>query len=269
MEITKLFKKPKFRRCSIYFYQQHRSVTEVEKLSDISRTTIYNFFRVFKTTCSMGSRRVECYDPNYMETSGLTLKSTYYYFTPKLLVDWLKELSGLNAAEANFLSWLFQNKRMDEFLRSADSWYTVVQRVGIALGFPAHFQKMMDMYPGISPVELETIIDKPLERNKTRKGRRKRTDRLKSVRDISPNKSKVATIVTGYPEDMFARFQKTKEMVNGFFKFVMDSPEVARSSYEKLSKATFPFEVGNPITNLWGFLGMFAGLFAAVDRMRE
>ncbi len=128
------------------------------------------------------------------------------------------------------------------------------------------------MYPEISLAELrKTIIDNPLERNKTRKERKERTDLLKSVRDISPNKSKreVAAIVAECSKDGFAGIRKTGEMVDGFFKFVLDSPEVARLSCEKLSKATFPFEVGNPITNLWGFLEMFADLLATVDRMRE
>lgn len=264
LKIPELFEKLKFRKASIYFYQRPMSVTEVERISGVSRGTIYNFFRVFKITEYWGSRRVERYDPNYMESSGLTLRSTHYCFTPKLLVNWLGGLSSLNAAEIYFLFELFKNKMVDKFLRSADSWYAAVQRVGTILALPAHFQKTMEMYPKISPSELVRVItDKPMGR----RGRIKRPDLLKFVQIISTRpKRKAITTVAGYPEGRPAEIQ---EMVNSFFRFVLDSPEVARSSYEKLSKANFPFEAGNPITNLREFLGMLAGLLDAVDRMRK
>lgn len=84
-KVVELFENEKFRKVFVSILGQPKSVTEIERLTGVSRMTIYKFFEQFKEYIKLGF-------------SGFT-KDKPYYFDIEILVDYLSEVLQLTPEE--------------------------------------------------------------------------------------------------------------------------------------------------------------------------
>lgn len=120
-QVAQLFQNEKFRNISILFFNQPRSVTEVEKLSRVSRTTIYNFFDSFKVEAAPASRFSEIYDKKYIQVAPV-IGEKAYQFEPLLMIDWITEHIKLNEKEKEALSIFVNDPSINMALKKQSSW---------------------------------------------------------------------------------------------------------------------------------------------------
>ncbi|KXB07699.1 hypothetical protein AKJ51_00290 [candidate division MSBL1 archaeon SCGC-AAA382A20] len=137
-KIKKLFESSTFRKHSIYFYQEQKSVSEVTRESGVSRSTIYDHFDMLK--------KEGYYDSDYLLVKGGG-RDVPYKLTQKILVDWLDELLSLNRKERNLLNKIIQKEKVDSLLRSFSSWDAVIMMLGGLLTDAIFFEKKIEEIP--------------------------------------------------------------------------------------------------------------------------
>jgi hypothetical protein len=84
-KLVELFENEKFRKVFVSILGQPKSVTEIERLTEVSRMTIYKFFEECKKYIKLGF-------------AGFT-KEKPYYFDIDILVDYLSEVLQLTSEE--------------------------------------------------------------------------------------------------------------------------------------------------------------------------
>lgn len=127
-EVTELFKSKKFREASIHFFRERRSVTSVEELTGISRTTIYKFFKKFKATeITPSGREIEHYDEKYLNWRGTKEKN--YQFTQRLLADWLSAELDFSGKEKKALIKILNEEKVGKIIRDSESWEVVIAKI--------------------------------------------------------------------------------------------------------------------------------------------
>lgn len=207
-EIIQLFKKPKFREHSIYFYKETKTVSEVKELSGISRSTIYNHFSVFKDG--------EYYDKDYLRTFGGG-KEAPYKFTHKILVDWLSGIGELSRKETQWLEKSLENEKVESHLRgeTEDSWSSLLTILAYSWG-------MMLFYNEKEKLGATEEISEALEKG----------------RDFEESEKK--EILTSFKD--IDGFTNMWGKTNLFRSPVKKNPEMAKRVFGKLKKAEYPLE---------------------------
>jgi len=133
-EISKLFENDKFQKFSIYFFEQPRSVREVAELSKVSKTKIYQDVKKFKIEEHIAGRKIERYDSNYIKMESKHLRKLLYFFTQRVLIDWLKIEIALNEENVRVLERILNEPAIDKVVRSGNqSWSDVLTKLAFIL----------------------------------------------------------------------------------------------------------------------------------------
>jgi len=123
-QIVELFegrKSEKFRKHSIYFYQEPRTISEVKELSGVSRKTITDHINIFK--------KEEGVKKDFLKPK--LGKGKPYLFTHKLVAVYLSEKANLSKKEEEALLEFLE--KTDDYVRNLDSWSAVSDIVLISM----------------------------------------------------------------------------------------------------------------------------------------
>lgn len=208
-KIKKLFESSTFRKHSIHFYKEQKSVSEVKGESGVSRSTIYDHFNVFKEG--------KFYDGDYILPKGGG-KEIPYLLTQKVLIDWLDELLNLNRGETDLLSRILKDETVNDFLRKPPSWDAVIFFLGSMFSIAIIFLERK------GELAKENLLKKGSETSLKLFYEEKRRQELLELN----RKYMHATQVVG--------------------EYIKKDLETAENFFRKIMNADFPFGYGNPVS---------------------
>lgn len=207
-KIKKLFESSTFRKHSIHFYKEQKSVSEVKRESGVSRSTIYGHFGVLK--------KGGYYNSDYILMKGGG-RNVPYKLTQKVLVDWLDGLLNLNRRETDLLSRILKDETVNDFLRKSPSWDAVIFYLGFMFSTAIIFLE--------------------------RKGELADKDRLKKGSETS---LRLLYDEEERRQEWLKQTREFMDATNVVGRYVKKDLEIAKKVFRKLMGADFPFGYDNP-----------------------
>lgn len=115
-KVAELFKDEKFRAFSIFFFEKPRSITEVGKLSKVSRTTIYKYVKKLR---------------EFLETKSSPFqREKLYYLDVQILCEFYAEHLNLTKEGKEILFKILSDPGVESYLRiNNNSWDDVFSKI--------------------------------------------------------------------------------------------------------------------------------------------